>query len=168
MTENQTKRFIGVLSKLVVSYNNRKHWIVGTSPCIAENDPTSHLGIRMRALKYHDSIIMHMRSACRKKNKKQQKTTKNNKIPNEQPAFRCLPAFGIHSQSLTNKLFLSFSNVFDHFRPCKRMPKHVFAGQNTQSIFKSLNYHFIFGLTQCSFIFHTNIYRPCSPLFFLL
>ena len=30
------------------------------------------------------------------------------KIPNEQPAFGCQPAFGSHSQSLTNKLFSSF------------------------------------------------------------
>ena len=29
-------------------------------------------------------------------------------------------------------LFSSFSNVFDHFRPCKRMRKHGFAGRNTQ------------------------------------
>ena len=56
MTENKTRRFVGVLSKLVLSYDNRKHRMIGTSPCIAENDPTSHLGIRMRALKYHDSI----------------------------------------------------------------------------------------------------------------
>ena len=66
-------------------------------------------------------------SACRK----------NNKIPNEQPAFGCQQAFGSHSHSLTNKLFSSFfftsltwafrmhdengtfswfSNVFHHFR----------------------------------------------------
>ena len=37
-----------------------------------------------------------------------QKRTKNNKIPNEQPAFGCQPALGSHSQSLTNKLFSSF------------------------------------------------------------
>ena len=30
------------------------------------------------------------------------------KIPNEQPAFGCQPAFGSHSQSLTNELFSSF------------------------------------------------------------
>ena len=36
------------------------------------------------------------------------KWSKNNKIPNEQPAFRCQPAFGSHSQSLTNKLFSLF------------------------------------------------------------
>ena len=29
-----------------------------------------------------------------------EKSTKNNKIPNEQPAFGCQPAFGSHSQSL--------------------------------------------------------------------
>ena len=73
-------------------------------------------------------------------------------IPNEQPAF------GSHSQSLTNKLyslffFMSltcasrmhdgkgtfswFSNSFHHFRPCKHMRKHAFAGRNTQQIFYS-------------------------------
>ena len=36
------------------------------------------------------------------------KIIKNNKKPNEQPAFRCQPALGSHSQSLTNKLFFSF------------------------------------------------------------
>ena len=29
-------------------------------------------------------------------------------------------------------LFYSFLNVFDRFRPCEPMRKHVFAGQNTQ------------------------------------
>ena len=32
---------------------------------------------------------------------------KNYKNPNERPAFGCQPAFGSHSQSLTNKLFSS-------------------------------------------------------------
>ena len=32
---------------------------------------------------------------------------KNNKIPNEQPAFGCQPDFGSHSHLLTNKLFSS-------------------------------------------------------------
>ena len=34
-----------------------------------------------------------------------EKKYKNNKIINEQPALRCQPAFGSHSQMLTNKLF---------------------------------------------------------------
>ena len=33
---------------------------------------------------------------------------KNDKNPNEQPDFGCQPAFGSHSQSLTNKLFSLF------------------------------------------------------------
>ena len=70
------------------------------------------------------------------------KITKNFKIPNEQPAFRCQPDFGSHSQSLTNKLFSSvsscalheplvhmmvkvlfssFLNVFDHAYECASM-----------------------------------------------
>ena len=65
-----------------------------------------------------------------------------NKNPNEQPAFRCQPDFGSHSQSLTNKLFSSvsscalheplvhmmvkvlfssFLNVFDHAYECASM-----------------------------------------------
>ena len=92
---------------------------------------------------------------------KRSKTSENdNKIPNEQPAFGCQPAFGSHSQSLTNNIFSSFffiflpysscalheplvrmmekilfslfSNVFDRFQPCQRMRKHVFAGRITQ------------------------------------
>ena len=43
-------------------------------------------------------------ASCTWDAKKEQK----NKIPNEQPAFECQPAFGSHSQSLTNKLFSSF------------------------------------------------------------
>ena len=31
-------------------------------------------------------------------------------------------------------LFSWFSNVFHHFQPCKRMRKHVFAGQNTSRV----------------------------------
>ena len=89
-----------------------------------------------------------MHCACRKK-------YKNKKIPNEQPAFSCQPAFVSHSQSLTKKLFSLFFFVslscasrkryffhlffifFCHFRPCKRMRKHVFAGRNTQHIFSN-------------------------------
>ena len=46
-----------------------------------------------------------------KRDQKHLKIMKNNqkhKIPNEQPAFGCQPAFRSHSQSLTNKLFSSF------------------------------------------------------------
>ena len=41
-----------------------------------------------------------------------EKRTKNNKFPNEQPAFGCQPAIESHSQSLTNKLFSSVFFVF--------------------------------------------------------
>ena len=37
-----------------------------------------------------------------------EKQSRNNKIPNEQSAFGCQPAFASHSQSLTNKLFSLF------------------------------------------------------------
>ena len=116
-----------------------------------------------------------MRCSCRKK-------YKNNKIPNEQPAFRCQPAFGSHSQLLTNKLFssfffislscashahdekgtfYSFLNVFDHFRPCECMRKHVFAGRNTQQVknphikdFFSLFFFYFLFLSFHSFWFY--------------
>ena len=43
-------------------------------------------------------------------------------------------------------LVSSFSNVFDRFRPCKCMPKHAFAGWNTQKI----------GLVNCVKLFSKN------------
>ena len=68
---------------------------------------------------------------------------KNNKILNEQPAFGCQPAFGSHSQSLTNKLFSScvlheplmhmmkkilfssFSNIFFFLDQCVSWSKYT-------------------------------------------
>ena len=37
-------------------------------------------------------------------------------------------------QMMKKILFYSFSSVFDCFRPCERVRKHVFAGWNTQQI----------------------------------
>ena len=37
-------------------------------------------------------------------------------------------------QMMKKILFYSFSTVFDCFRPCERVRKHVFAGWNTQQI----------------------------------
>ena len=89
------------------------------------------------------------------------KMMKNIWMPNKQPPFGCQPAFGSHSQWLTNKLFSSFffmsltwasraydekgtfswfSNDFHRFRPCERMHKHAFAGRNTQHTTKRLSY----------------------------
>lgn len=66
MTENETHRFIDKISKdgvltntfaqLMHTYNNRKHRMIGTTPCIAENDPEVHLSMRMKLAKYYDSI----------------------------------------------------------------------------------------------------------------
>lgn len=66
MSENETHRFIdkvdldgttiNVMHNLMQTYNNRKHRMIGTSPFIAENDPSVHLDIRMRMSKYHDKI----------------------------------------------------------------------------------------------------------------
>lgn len=56
LTENQTKRYIDVLPKLVETYNNRHHRMIGTSPSIAENDDTSHEEILNRASIYHGKI----------------------------------------------------------------------------------------------------------------
>ena len=75
---------------------------------------------------------------------------KMKKIPNEQPAFGCQPAFGSHSQLLTNKLFSSFfftsltwaSHTYDEkgaFRPCESMRKHAFAGRSTQQLLMELS-----------------------------
>ena len=56
LTENETKRFIGELRRLLDSYNTRYHRMIGTTPQIAENDPSSHLQIRIRTSKYHSTI----------------------------------------------------------------------------------------------------------------
>jgi hypothetical protein len=66
MTENETHRFIdrtskdGVLTntfaQLMHTYNNRKHRMIGTTPCIAENNPEVHLSMRMKLADYYDKI----------------------------------------------------------------------------------------------------------------
>lgn len=56
MTENETRRYIDVLPKLVQTYNNRNHRMIGTTPFLAENDVTTHLGIRNLTAKYHGKI----------------------------------------------------------------------------------------------------------------
>ena len=56
LTQNQTNRFVEVLSKLLKTYNTRYHRMIGTSPYRAENDSSVHLKMRMRALKYHNTI----------------------------------------------------------------------------------------------------------------
>ena len=38
------------------TYNTRKHRMIGTSPCIAENDPSLHLDMRLRMSKYYEKI----------------------------------------------------------------------------------------------------------------
>ena len=54
------------------------------------------------------NACLRMRSHGTKRWKTLENDEKSN-ISNEQPAFGCQPAFGSHSQSLTNKLFLRFS-----------------------------------------------------------
>ena len=56
MTENETQRYIDVLPKIVETYNNRNHRMIGTTPFIAETDPSIHLSIRNKASKYHQKI----------------------------------------------------------------------------------------------------------------
>ena len=56
LSENETKRFAGVLSQLLETYNNRNHRMIGTTPHIAENDPSTHLEIRMKTLNYHNKV----------------------------------------------------------------------------------------------------------------
>ena len=66
MTENETHRFIdkqnpdgtitNVFYNLLQTYNNRKHRMIGTTPCIAENDPSVHLDMRLRMSKYYETI----------------------------------------------------------------------------------------------------------------
>ena len=66
MTENETHRFIdkinpdgsliNVFSQLMHTYNNRKHRMIGTTPTIAENNPESHLNIRLKLSEYYEKI----------------------------------------------------------------------------------------------------------------
>jgi transposase InsO family protein len=66
MTENETNRFIDTISKdgvltnvfaqLMQTYNNRKHRMIGTSPCIAEANPEVHLSMREKLSSYYAKI----------------------------------------------------------------------------------------------------------------
>ncbi len=66
MTENETNRFVNVqdkegnqipvLSKLLETYNTRKHRMIGYSPDEAERNEETHLPIRIRMSKYYDKI----------------------------------------------------------------------------------------------------------------
>jgi hypothetical protein len=66
MTENETHRFIdkvsddgiltNVFAQLMQTYNNRKHRMIGTSPCIAETNPDVHLSMRLKLADYYDKI----------------------------------------------------------------------------------------------------------------
>ena len=49
-----------------------------------------------------------------------------NKIPNEQPAFKCQPAFGSHSQLLTNNFFFIFPHAFYMSLLCTRWKRYFF------------------------------------------
>ena len=66
MTENETHRFIdrinpdgsltNIFSQLLHTYNNRKHRMIGTTPTNAENNPNSHLSIRLKLSEYYEKI----------------------------------------------------------------------------------------------------------------
>jgi len=66
MTENETHRFIdkinpdgtltNIFAQLMHTYNNRKHRMIGTTPSIAENNPESHLNMRLKLSDYYDKI----------------------------------------------------------------------------------------------------------------
>lgn len=66
MTENETNRFVNVknkegnpvpvLSKLLETYNNRKHRMIGYTPEEAELNDDTHLPIRIKMSKYYDKI----------------------------------------------------------------------------------------------------------------
>jgi hypothetical protein len=66
MTENETYRFISKIhkdgreeknfSKLLETYNNRKHRMIGTTPLLAEMDKSKHIDIRLRMSKYYSKI----------------------------------------------------------------------------------------------------------------
>lgn len=57
LTENETNRFIDHLQKLTLTYNNRKHRMIGISPSQAENDENSHLRINLLAKKRDEKIV---------------------------------------------------------------------------------------------------------------
>lgn len=66
MTENETLRYIDknddtgnivyILPNLVNTYNNRKHRMTGFTPFEAENNPNTHLDIKLKMSKYHASV----------------------------------------------------------------------------------------------------------------
>jgi hypothetical protein len=67
MTENETYRFISQASKLdgsdvktfsriLETYNNRRHRMIGTTPLLAETDENRHQDIALRMAKYHEKI----------------------------------------------------------------------------------------------------------------
>ena len=66
MTENETNRFLNVkdkdgnhipvLSKLMETYNKRKHRMTGFSPDEAETNEETHLPIRLKMSKYYEKI----------------------------------------------------------------------------------------------------------------
>jgi transposase InsO family protein len=66
MTENETHRFIdkvdkdgnltNVFAKLMQTYNNRKHRMIGETPQNAETYPEVHLDMRLKLSKYYEKI----------------------------------------------------------------------------------------------------------------
>ena len=66
MTENETYRFISKInkdgseektfSKILETYNTRKHRMIGTTPLLAETDNSKHMDIRLRMSKYYSKI----------------------------------------------------------------------------------------------------------------
>ena len=158
--------------------NDRKHWKMmkkstfsimrtrGSCKAHEEKQRKKFVGQRLRVTPKSWLLIwnffFYMSNACAWR-KMFSERSKNNKISNEQPAFRCQPAFGSHSQLLTNKLFSSFifmhltwasrthdgkgtfssfSNVFDRFRACVRWSKYttiIFPFLQVSSAFDSLD-----------------------------
>jgi hypothetical protein len=56
MHEKNTYRFVEVFQDLVETYNFRKHRMIGFTPYQAENDPRTHLKIRLNMSKYYEKI----------------------------------------------------------------------------------------------------------------
>lgn len=66
MTENETYRFISkntkdgndekTFSKILQTYNSRKHRMIGMTPLSAESDKSKHIDIRLRMSKYYSKI----------------------------------------------------------------------------------------------------------------
>ena len=68
--------------------------------------------------RYKAFLFMNIRRSSRK--------TKKNEIPKEQPAFGCQPAFGSHSESLTNKLFSVFLHASHMSLSCAWWKRYFF------------------------------------------